>query len=165
MTQVMNMNIERLTQILAAYGAAPARWPEAERASAQALLTRSLAMGAPAERAMLQAAMAEAVELDGALAGFAAPLPDAALARLTAAVAFPPARAKKPEMHFDLFGILHMIFKPAAAVGATMAALGLFVGFAVDPAYSSGDGSDYTVAQSADAAFSALGQDDGETTP
>lgn len=167
MTQVMNanMNVKRLAEILAAYGAAPGRWPEGERAAAQTLLARTLAMGAPAERQMLQDAMAEAEGLDGALAGFAAPVPADAMARLTAAVAFPPARAKKPETRFDLFGILHMIFKPAAAVGATMAALGLFVGFAVDPAYSSGDGSDYTVAQSADAAFSALGQEDGETTP
>jgi hypothetical protein len=165
MTQVMNMNIERLTQIIAAYGAAPAHWPDGERAGAQALLARIQAMGVPAERQALQAALTEAEELDGALARFTAPVPDAAMARLTAAVAFPPARMKKTEAHFDLFGILHMIFKPAAAMGATMAALGLFVGFAVDPAYSSGDGSDYTVAQSADAAFSALGQDDGETTP
>ncbi|TPW02052.1 MAG: hypothetical protein FD124_3528, partial [Alphaproteobacteria bacterium] len=30
------MNRERMTAILEAYGAAPARWPEAERAAAQA---------------------------------------------------------------------------------------------------------------------------------
>jgi len=163
------MTIERLTQIIAAYGAAPVRWPERERAAAQALLARSLATGAPAERARLQAALAEAEALDGALAGFASSAhdmaaTDAAVARLTAAVAFPPAQVRH-DGRFDLFALFHMIFKPAAAVGATMAALGLFVGFAVDPAYSSGDGSDYTVSQSADAAFSALGQDNGDAAP
>lgn len=163
MTDVMN--VTRLLQIIAAYGAAPIRWPAEERAAAQALQTRILAMGAPAERKMLQEAMADAGDIDGALSGFDARVPDAALARLTAAVAFPPARAAVRETRFDLFSVFHMIFKPAAALGATMAALGLFVGFSVDPAYSSGDGSDYTVAQSADAAFSALGQENGDGVP
>lgn len=158
------MNVTRLTEILAAYGAAPARWPEGERAAAQALLARTLAMGAPDERAMLTEALAEAEALDGALTGFVAPVPDDAMARLTAAVAFPPARIRH-DSRFDLFAMLQMIFKPAAAVGATMVALGLFVGFTVDPAYSSGDGSDYTVSQSADAIFSAFGQDNGDAAP
>lgn len=34
------MTPERLSQILAAYGAAPARWPEAEREAAERLLAR-----------------------------------------------------------------------------------------------------------------------------
>ena len=158
------MNVTRLTQILAAYGAAPARWPEGERAAAQALLARSLAMGAPAERAMLAEALAEAEALDGALSDFAAPVPDDAVARLTARVAFPPAAARH-DSRFDLFAMVRMVFKPAGAVGMIMAALGLIVGFTVDPAYSSGDGSDYTVSQSADAGFSAFGQDSGDGAP
>jgi hypothetical protein len=166
MTEVMtaNMTSDRLTEIIAAYGAAPARWPEAERAAAQALLARSLATGAPAERARLQAALDEAAALDGVLAGFAPPLPEAALARVTAAVAFPPRPARR-ERSFGLFALAHMIFKPAGAVGATMAVLGLFVGLSVDPAYSNGDGSDYTVSQNADAAFAAFGQDNGDAAP
>lgn len=158
------MNVTRLTEILAAYGAAPARWPEGERAAAQALFARSLAMGTPAERAMLAEALAEAEALDGALTGLVAPVPDDAMARLTAAVAFPPAQIRQ-DSRFDLFAMLPMIFKPAAAVGAMMAALGLFVGFTVDPAYSSGDGSDYTVSQNADAGFAAFGQDSGDSAP
>ena len=35
------MNIQRFRQLLDAYGAAPARWPESERSAAQALLERS----------------------------------------------------------------------------------------------------------------------------
>jgi len=164
MTPNANMKIERLMQIVAAYGAAPARWPAEERAAAQALLARTLATGSEANRAMLQAALAEADSLDGALAGLAAPLPDDAMVRLTAAVAFPPAQIRH-DSRFALFAMLQIIFKPAAAVGATMAALGLFVGFSVDPAYSSGDGSDYTVSQNADAGFSAFGQDSGDSAP
>lgn len=164
MTPNANMKIERLMQIVAAYGAAPARWPEGERAGAQALLARTLATGSEADRAMLQAALDEAEALDGALTGLVAPVPDAAMARLTAAVAFPPAQIRH-DSRFDLFAMLQMTFKPAAAVGATMAALGLFVGFTVDPAYSSGDGSDYTVSQNADAGFAAFGQDNGDSAP
>lgn len=164
MTPNANMKIERLMQIVAAYGAAPARWPEGERAGAQALLARTLATGSEADRAMLQAALDEAEALDGALTGLVAPVPDAAMTRLTAAVAFPPAQIRH-DSRFDLFAMLQMIFKPAAAVGATMAALGLFVGFTVDPAYSSGDGSDYTVSQNADAGFAAFGQDNGDSAP
>ena len=148
------MNIERLTLIIAAYGAAPQRWPEGERATAQALLASIEAFGSTPERAALQAALDEANDLDGALAGFAAQVPDAAMARLTAAVAFPPPRTKAPRV--TLFDLLRAVFKPAAAVGATMAALGLFVGLSVDPAYSSGDGSDYTVSQNVDANFDAF---------
>ncbi len=155
------MNIERLTQILAAYGAAPQRWPESERAAAQALLARIEAFGSAPERAALQAALDEANGLDGALAGFAAPVPDDAMARLTAAVAFPPPRTQA--RGFALFDLLRVVFRPAAAVGATMAALGLFVGLSVDPAYSSGDGSDYTVSQNVDANFDAL--DNGDIAP
>ena len=87
-----------------------------------------------------------------------APLSDDAMARLTAAVAFPPPRSKASSI--TLFDLLRVVFKPAAAVGATMAALGLFVGLSVDPAYSSGDGSDYTVSQSVDANFDAFGNGD-----
>ena len=156
-----SMSVERLTQILAAYGAAPQRWPADERASAQALMTRVMSAGRPAERAKIEAALSEARLLDGALEDFAAAVPDAAMARLTAAVAFPP-RHIAPRAGFSLFDLMRVVFKPAAAVGATMAALGLFVGLSVDPAYSNGDGSDYTVSQAADGGFGAY---EGDIAP
>ncbi len=156
-----SMSIERLTQILAAYGAATQRWPAHERAAAQALMTRVMSAGGPAERAEIEAALNEARLLDGALEDFAAAVPDEAMARLTAAVAFPP-RQIQPARHFGLFDLMRVVFKPAAAVGATMAALGLFVGFSVDPAYSNGDGSDYTVSQAADGGFGAY---EGDIAP
>lgn len=152
------MSLQRVIELLAAYGASPQRWPAAERGEAQALIARIEALGAPGERAALRAAIDEADALDGALAGVAAPVPDAALARLTAAVAFPPPRSPARVRGFSLFGMFGAVFKPAAAVGAAMAALGLFVGFAVDPAYSNGDGSDYTVSQNVDAGFGPLGE-------
>lgn len=155
------ISAERLMQILAAYGASPQRWPAHERAAAQALMTRIMSAGAPAERAEIAAALNEARLLDGALEDFDAAVPDAAMARLTAAVAFPPRQAQ-PAHRFDLFDLLRVVFKPAAAVGATMAALGLFIGFSVDPAYSNGDGSDYTVSQAADGGFGAY---EGDITP
>lgn len=161
MTTSREMSVERLTQILAAYGAAPGRCPAHERAAAQALMTRIMSAGAPAERAKIEAALNEARLLDGALDDFAAPVPDAAMARLTAAVAFPPRQAA-PRAGFRLFDLMRVVFKPAAAVGATMAALGLFVGFSVDPAYSNGDGSDYTVSQAADGGFGAY---EGDIAP
>lgn len=161
MTKQDVMSVERLTQILAAYGATPQRWPAHERAGAQALMTRVMSAGAPAERARIEAALNEARGLDGALSDFADAVPDDAMARLTAAVAFPP-RQVQPAAGFSLFDLMRVVFKPAAAVGATMAALGLFVGFSVDPAYSNGDGSDYTVSQTADGGF---GLDEGDLTP
>jgi len=157
------MSIARLTELLAAYGASPRRWPAEERAVTQTLLAHIDSLGTAEERAVLRAALDEARALDSALQDAFAPLPDAAMARLTAAVAFPPPRgqARNPAREarsFGLFDLFGVAFKPAAAVGATMAALGLVVGFAVDPAYSNGDGSDYTVSQSADAGFGPLGE-------
>ncbi|HEY4136145.1 MAG TPA: hypothetical protein VGO34_13135 [Alphaproteobacteria bacterium] len=143
------MPIERLTQILAAYGASPQRWPEHERAAAESLRARILAAGSPQERAMLAEALREADGLDDVLSGLSAEVPDAAVARLTAALAFPPAHA--PKRSWTVFGLVHAVLRPSAAFAATMAALGIVLGLSVDPAYSSGDGSDYTVAQTADA--------------
>jgi hypothetical protein len=156
------MSIDRLTRIIAAYGSSPERWPADERAAALSLRALIEDSGAPPLRARLAAALDEARSIDGVLAGFAAPVPDAAVSRLTAAVAFPPPRAQKPprQSAFDLSGLFRAVLRPSAAVFATMAVLGLAVGFAVDPAYSSGDGSDYTVSQSADAGFDGLGSGD-----
>lgn len=155
------MSFDRLMQIVAAYGASPERWPAAERADALSLRMLIEESGAPQLRTRLAAALDEARGLDGVMAGFAATVPDVAVARLTAAVAFPPPReAPKVPRALDLSGLFRAVLRPTAAVFATMAVLGLAVGFAVDPAYSSGDGSDYTVSQSADAGFGGLGSGD-----
>jgi hypothetical protein len=63
----MAMTPERLAQILAAYGARPERWPEAERAAALALLRSDEAAGGTGEA------------LDRVLDRFTVPRPDAAL--------------------------------------------------------------------------------------
>ncbi|MEO6377290.1 MAG: hypothetical protein ABIO37_04610 [Caulobacteraceae bacterium] len=65
------MGLDRFKALAAAYGGRPARWPEAERTAAQALMAR-----APDDCA---AALAEEAELDGALDGWDAPAPTAAL--------------------------------------------------------------------------------------
>ena len=77
------MTLNRLRTIVEAYGADPRRWPEAERGPAEALVAESTAA---------RDLVARAGRLDAALAEAAADVPDAALARLTAATAFPPPR-------------------------------------------------------------------------
>ena len=64
------MKADRFLIIVEAYGADPARWPEAEREAALAYVAEA---GAAAE-----ALLAEARALDAGLAGHVAPLPDAA---------------------------------------------------------------------------------------
>ncbi len=69
-----NMTPDRLDEVLAAYGAAPSRWPEEEREAAEGLIARS----APA-----RAALAEAAHLDRLLdAAPPPPATDALAARL-----------------------------------------------------------------------------------
>ena len=63
------MKAERFQAIVEAYGANPARWPEAERDAALAWADQA------GETA--QAMLAEARALDLGLAGYTAPLPDA----------------------------------------------------------------------------------------
>lgn len=64
------MKAERFQAIVEAYGADPARWPEAERDAALAFADQA--------GDVAQAVLAEARALDAGLAGHAAPLPDAA---------------------------------------------------------------------------------------
>jgi hypothetical protein len=84
------MTPDRFRQLTEAYGAAPERWPQAERAEAEALL----AQGDPAALA----ALAEAHSLDLMLAADALAAPDADLARRIVASAPSPKlqRQKKP---------------------------------------------------------------------
>lgn len=79
------MTPERFTALLDAYGADLRRWPEVERAAAQALL----AVGPP----MLQQQLQNAALLDGWLDASAVPAADDALAARIAAVAAAAQRA------------------------------------------------------------------------
>jgi hypothetical protein len=85
-TPTTAVTLERLAQLLEAYGGEPARWPEAERASALQLVA------AEPEAAALQRA---ALQLDGALELHV--LPDVADARLRARVLEIPIRHPREE--------------------------------------------------------------------
>lgn len=123
------MPLARLERIIAAYGADPAHWPEAEREPADCLLARS-----PAARNLLM----QAAELDEVLSRAEADLPDTAMARLMAATAFPSPRISAPSL-LDRLAYVASAFWPRAAVLASMAALGILVGLTTEPAYSSID--------------------------
>src|SRR5690606_4775978 len=88
--------LERLMQILQAYGAAPRRWPADERAAAAALMAEIARSGPPAAQAALAKARAVEDAVDNALDSVVADerhdVPDAAMARLAAAAAFPPSQ-------------------------------------------------------------------------
>jgi hypothetical protein len=134
------MTLQRLRAMLDAYGAAPDHWPAAERSAAEALIAGS----AEAARAV-----AEARALDMALDESTAQVPADALARLTPATAFPPPRAAEqraavkiaPSPKRGWATALADAFWPRAAVFASIAALGIVVGLASEPAYSISDDS------------------------
>jgi hypothetical protein len=87
----MAMGLKRFTELVAAYGGDPERWPVAERAAARAVLAASSAA---------RAAAAEARALDRLLAPAPAPDPgrliDAVLARVAAET--PPVPAPPPPL-------------------------------------------------------------------
>jgi hypothetical protein len=126
------MTLERLRQLIAAYGADPRRWPDDERDSAEAFVAGS---------AIARDAMAQARELDSVLGMASGDVPDAAMARLTAATAFPPARTASPTRSAagGWLANLASAFWPRATVFASMAVLGIIVGLAIEPIYSSSD--------------------------
>lgn len=79
------MSMARLRAILEAYGAEPRRWPQAERADAEALIAAS-----PEARALRD----ETAALDHVLASVVAPAPSSALrAAILEAAPRPPAAA------------------------------------------------------------------------
>lgn len=127
-----NMTLDRLRQILAAYGGDPDRWPDDERDAAEALIAAS-----PVARAVLTREQA----LDAGLALASNEVTDDAMARLTAAMAFPPPqRTVAPaSVARGWFANLASAFWPRATVFASMAALGIIVGLAVEPVYSPND--------------------------
>lgn len=122
-----DVTLERLRDIAAAYGADPRRWPEGERDAAVALMNRSVAA---------RDIMAEAGALDALLDGLPVQVPDAALARLTAATAFPPPRQSSSSVWasaLDWRGFLAADLWPRATVFAGMIALGIVTGLALEP--------------------------------
>lgn len=126
------MTLDRLRQILAAYGGNPDRWPDDERDAAEALIAAS-----PVARD----AVTQECALDAGLALAASEVPDDAMARLTAAMAFPPPRqtAAPASVASGWFANMASAFWPRATVLASMAALGVIVGLAIEPVYSPTD--------------------------
>jgi len=127
------MTLERLRQIIAAYGANPRHWPDDERDAAEALAASS-----PAARDMA----ARECALDDGMELLSDTVPDAAMARLTAATAFPPPRQNAASAMRATGGWMTSLasaFWPRATVFASMAALGIIVGLAIEPAYSNND--------------------------
>ncbi|KAF0170921.1 MAG: hypothetical protein FD160_3780 [Caulobacteraceae bacterium] len=145
------MNRERMTAILEAYGAAPARWPEAERAAAQAWAAAHGAEFATMARA--EAALDGLLALDGRESG-----DDAALAaRILATLAHGDhggdhgGKVLRPD--FGRRAAAQGVWRQAAALAAC-AALGVAIGFTnVRP--------DEDVAYEMDAAFGAAFQAPG----
>ncbi|MCW5729375.1 MAG: hypothetical protein KIT20_01360 [Alphaproteobacteria bacterium] len=114
------MRLERLQQIIDAYGADPARWPGAELAAAEALLARS---------AEARAALAEARRLDDMLDAWTAPAPDPWAAQRIAGAAHELAQ-RRPGLRERLAALLP--FEPVWPQLAGLAAalvIGFFIGF------------------------------------
>jgi hypothetical protein len=103
------MTQERFFQILEAYGADPARWPDDERAAAEAF--------AQSHRDQVAAELREAAALDACLVGAAAEPSDLLERRILKAFPAGPARPEAPRWQI-----------PAAAAAALV--LGAFIGFA-----------------------------------
>lgn len=121
------MTEDRLIELIEAWGADPAGFPEAERAAAQALLT--------ANPARFAAALEEARALDQALERLPEILPSR---ELTAALI---ASAPKPRRASGVFGLRK--FSPwAPASGFAALAAGLFMGIMVAPAASAASETD-----------------------
>lgn len=119
------MTQKRVAELIAAYGAAPDKWPEAERIAALALLQR-----APD----LQAELRQMAALDAALDRWPSPAPvvDAvALAAHVSATPRPRAETRRPFFRFPIFAW------PNAAGLAAAALAGFLVGWAgIDSDYA-----------------------------
>ena len=122
------MTQKRVAELIAAYGAAPDKWPEAERVAALAVLRRDPA---------LQAELRQMAALDAALDRWPSPTPQVdavALAAHVSATPRPRVAARRPFFRFPIFAW------PNAAGLAAAALAGFLVGW-------SGLDSDYSSAQ------------------
>jgi hypothetical protein len=121
------MSIARLQAILDAYGAAPRRWPAAERAAAEALLAASGEARALRDRA---------AALDRALEGPEAPQPSSALrAAILQAAPMRTGAAEAPSLWRWLLGVFTGELgglRPAGAVLGVALLLGVAAGGAVE---------------------------------
>ena len=111
------MTSKRVSELIAAYGAAPEKWPVSEREAALALMQRD-----PALRAELQAMAA----LDAALDRWPSPAPHlnaVALAAHVSATPRPRAAARRSFLRFPIFAW------PNAAGLAAAALVGFLVGW------------------------------------
>ena len=121
-------NTERLFQVLEAYGADPARWPEAERED----LRRLLSSGDPA----VAAAVTAARELDAVLTAGSAPALDAGASRDRFMARLREERQpSSPLLDFDRYrgskaalGVARRLPWPAFGALAASLAAGLYVG-------------------------------------
>lgn len=131
------MTLKRLEAILAAYGADPRRWPDAERTAALALLARSPDVHARADAAR---------GLDAALDRVRADVPTAAAARVAAWIDRSVAAARAagwdvPDIRWGAFlwnATAATWPRAAALVGVAM--LGIVVGLSSAPPPAATDG-------------------------
>ena len=120
MSQTNEMTQARFAEILDAYGAEPRRWPEAERAAAEAFMARQADIAEPL--------LAEARALDDAMGPAAAAPGDLLEARILARLLRP---APRPAA----------IWRPAGAIAA-MLLIGVCLGFAGGALTAPGDSGD-----------------------
>jgi hypothetical protein len=120
------MTSKRVSELIAAYGAAPEKWPEQERAAALAMLDRDAA---------LRSELRQMAALDAALDRWPNPAPalDAvALAAHVSATPRPRVAARRPFFRFPVFAW------PNAAGLAAAALVGFLVGWSgLDADYAS----------------------------
>jgi anti-sigma factor RsiW len=111
------MTPQRVSELIAAYGAVPEKWPQAERAEALAVLGRTPA---------LRAEVAQMAALDAALDRWPCPAPRLDAVVLAAAVSAAPrprATRHRPRFRFPVFAW------PNAAGLAAAALAGFLVGW------------------------------------
>jgi hypothetical protein len=132
---VRMVTAQRLNELLDAYGADPTRWPEAERAAAQALLARTPDLGA----------RGDAERLDAALARLHGEVPPAVVARVAAGIEREVASRSQSDATGPSWGALLWSATastwPRAAAFAGVIVLGIVAGLSSDPsALSTTDG-------------------------
>lgn len=143
------MNRERMTAILEAYGAAPARWPEAERAAAQAWAAANAAEFATMAR--VEEALDGMLALDRRDGGDEAAL----MARILASAPHGEGGGNVLRPAFGRRAASRSFWREATALAAC-AALGLAIGFANGRADDDGG---YEMDAAFGAAFQSLGAD------
>jgi anti-sigma-K factor RskA len=120
MSETRGMTVARFHSLVDAYGAAPQRWPAAERAAAEALLAGS-------GEARLKLAAAQG--LDAALDALSAPPPSARLVARLEGLSRPAASPERRRRRFALPAMA--AWRPAAYAATCLA--GVMVGYLAMP--------------------------------